>query len=429
MNPTKIIQKKKYGIELTTKEIEYMVKGYTDNTIPDYQMAAFLMSIWFRGLVPNESVALTNSMVRSGETLNLSLSKPIIDKHSTGGVGDKVSLIVAPIVASLGIPCLKLSGRGLGHTGGTIDKLESIRGFKTNLSKEEIVNNIQNHDIVIAGQTENIVPADKKIYALRDVTSTVDSIPLIASSIMSKKIALGANKIVLDIKVGNGSFMKTIEDATVLGKTMVEMGKNMGRETVAVLTGMNQPLGYEIGNLNEVIEAVDLLKNKKFSKDLWEVVIEISGQMIYLSEKSDNIEDAKKMAQETIDNRSAYLKFIDFVQAQGGDIESIHSPNTKETIEIKSESDGYISHIETQYVGESAMLLGAGRKGKDDKIDHSVGITIRKKLGAKVKKGDTLFIVKSNQHNNEDVINKLKNSVTISKDKIETPKTIIKVIH
>ena len=430
MNTVEIINKKKYGEALSYEEIEYMIDGYVNDTIPDYQIASWLMAVYFQGLNSDETSALTDFMVKSGETIDLSfLNTTVVDKHSTGGVGDKVSLVVAPIITSLGIPFAKMSGRGLGHTGGTVDKLESIKGFHTELPLDRFKEQVQELGIALVGQSGNLVPADKKIYALRDVTGTVDSIPLIASSIMSKKIASGADAIVLDIKVGNGAFMKTEEEARKLAETMVAIGKKLNRETVAVLTNMDQPLGTEIGNGNEVLEAVKLLRDQEYSQDLYDVSVEIAAQMVYLAGKATTEEQGRKLVEEVIQNGDAYEKFVTFIEAQDGDMSSIHEIEAKQSIDVTAEKAGYISSVETQQMGEAAMLLGAGRKTKDDQIDHQVGITFHVKLGDKLQAGDKLATIHTNIEDNAAVIQKIKDAITITESPVQVNPSVIDVIH
>lgn len=425
-----LIRKKKTGQELTKEEIEFFVSGYVQNAIPDYQVSALLMSIWFNGLSLNETVALTNAMVKSGEVVDLSfINDVVVDKHSTGGIGDKTSLIVLPIVASLGVPIAKMSGRGLGFTGGTIDKLESIKGFKTELSLEQFKENVRRYGLCLVGQMGNLVPADKKIYALRDVTETVDSIPLIASSIMSKKIASGADAIVLDVKVGSGAFMKDIESAEKLAQVMVKIGKEMKRNTIAILSNMDQPLGNSVGNKIEVQEVVRFLRDNIWENDLYELSVEIATYMYLLSGKIDNLDKAKEKVIEVIRNKSAYNKFTEFVNAQGGNIESIEKLDVKHQIDIVSEQDGYVKEINSEEVGIATMMLGAGRERKEDSIDHEVGVKLHVKIGDKISKGDKLFTIYSNKDNNDDVKTKLANSITITKEEVTKPPVIHKVVR
>ena len=406
MRMVDIIQKKKQGEILTREEIDFSVQGYTKGEIPDYQMSAFLMAIYFQGMNREETSNMTLSFVNSGEKVDLSSIRGIkVDKHSTGGVGDKISLIVIPLVASLGIPVAKMSGRGLGHTGGTIDKLESIKGFKTELSREEFINNVNKYKMAIVGQSGNLTPADKKIYALRDVTATVDSIPLIASSIMSKKIASGANAIVLDVKVGQGAFMKTVDEARELARTMVDIGKMLNRKTVAIITDMNNPLGHEIGNANEIREAVEVLRGKG-SEDERTVALTIASHMALLGGAFKDFDEAYSNLENIIESGKAIEKLKEFIQIQGGNSEVIENtellPKAKYNIEIKAKEDGYITYIEAEKIGVGAMLLGAGRKTKEDNIDFAAGITLNKKVGEKVCVGDTLCTLHTNLENIED---------------------------
>ncbi|HOE56841.1 MAG TPA: pyrimidine-nucleoside phosphorylase [Bacillota bacterium] len=395
-----IIIKKRNGEELTKEEIQYFVKGYTEGSIPDYQAAALLMSIYFKGMNKKETAELTIAMVNSGDAVDLSEINGIkVDKHSTGGVGDKISLIVVPLVASLGIPVAKMSGRGLGHTGGTIDKLEAIDGFKTEYTKDEFINNVNKYKMAISGQSGNLVPADKKLYALRDVTATIDSIPLIASSVMSKKIASGADCIVLDVKVGSGAFMKSVEEAVELAETMVEIGKSLKRRTVAIVTDMNQPLGHEVGNSNEIIEAIDVLKGKG-SEDETEVALTIAAYMAILGGAYEEFEEAYSALREIIESGKAIDKLKHLIKIQGGDPEIVDNtdrlPRAKYHIEVKSEYEGFITSINAENIGISAMLLGAGRKTKEDKIDFSAGISLKKKVGDRTAIGETLCILHTN---------------------------------
>lgn len=400
MRMVDLIQKKKQGEELTALEIDYIVQGYTKGEIPDYQMSAFLMAVYYKGMNKEEISNMTMSFVNSGDKVDLSAIEGIkVDKHSTGGVGDKISLIVIPLVASVGVPIAKMSGRGLGHTGGTIDKLESIEGFKTELSSEEFINNVNKYKMAITGQSGNLTPADKKIYALRDVTATVDSIPLIASSIMSKKIASGSDAIVLDVKVGSGAFMKTVEEAKELARTMVDIGKLLNRRTVAVISDMNQPLGHEVGNANEIREAIEVLKGKG-SEDETTVALTIASHMSVLGGAFKEFDEAYNNLSELIKSGKAIEKLKELVKIQGGNAEVIDNPEllpkANYHIEVKTDKDGYITAIEAENIGIAAMLLGAGRKTKEDAIDFAAGITIVKKVGEKVNTGDTLCVLHTN---------------------------------
>lgn len=419
-----LINIKKHGEVLTAAEIDYIVQGYTKGKIPDYQMSAFLMAVYFKGMSPEEISNLTMSMVNSGEVVDLSGIEGVkVDKHSSGGVGDKLSLIIIPLCASLGIPVAKMSGRGLGHTGGTIDKLESIEGFRTELSKEEFINNLNTHKMAIVGQAQNLTPADKKIYALRDVTGTVDSIPLIASSIMSKKIASGCDRIVFDVKVGSGAFMKSVDEAVVLAKTMVDIGKSLGKTTVAVVTDMNQPLGYEVGNANEVREAIDVLKGNG-AVDVTVIALTIASYMAVLAGSYPDFKSAYNSMNELIKSGKALEKFKELVKIQGGNVGIVENPDllpqAKNHIEIKAEKSGFINSIDAESIGVSAMLLGAGRRTKEDRIDPSAGITIVRKVGDEVKSGDTLCVLHTNMQECNDA-QKLSHNAFVIKDEMPAP--------
>ncbi len=399
-----IIYKKRKGEELSDEEIAFFVRGYTDNDIADYQASALTMAICFQGMTTRETATLTQCMAHSGETVDLSLFGDMsVDKHSTGGVGDKTSLIVGPIVASLGGKLAKMSGRGLGHTGGTVDKLESIPGFKTSLTEKEFLEQVQKVGIAIIGQTGNLTPADKKLYALRDVTATVDSIPLITSSIMSKKIAAGSHSIVLDVKVGSGGFMKTVEDAEILAKNMVEIGKSCGRNMAALLTDMDCPLGTNVGNALEVIEAVQVLKGEK-SGDLRDVCVALASNMISLVYDSP-LEEAKARVEDAIASGAAFAKMKEWVAAQGGDISVLENtdnfPKTKIAYELKCDKDGYITQMDAEGIGMASVILGAGRATKKDSIDYAAGIVLSAKTGDKVHKGDILCTLYTNKEGAE----------------------------
>ena len=407
-----LIMKKRKGEELTTEEINFFVDGFTKGEIPDYQASAMLMAIFFNKMNKRETADLTNAMVESGDKINLSSIKGIkVDKHSTGGVGDKTSICLTPLVASLGIPVAKMSGRGLGHTGGTIDKLETFKGFSVELTEEQFMENVNKINIAIMGQSGNLVPADKKLYALRDVTATVDNMSLIASSIMSKKLASGADAIVLDVKVGDGAFMKTPETAKELAQEMVDIGKHLGRETIGVISDMDQPLGYAIGNSLEVIEAIELLKGNG-PKDLLELTLTIGSNMLFCAKMAESEEEARKMLIENIKNGKGLEKLKDFVKAQGGDITPIDDyskfPQAKYVEKVTSPVDGYITKIHAEAFGLIAMELGAGRATKESKIDLAVGIVLNKKRGEKVNKGDVLAYIHSNS---EEKIEKARKSI------------------
>lgn len=426
MNIQEVIAKKRDHQKLNKEEIEFFIKEYTNGSIADYQAAALIMAIYINGMDMEETVNLTLSMANSGDILDLSELGTVVDKHSTGGVGDKVTLILAPIIASLGIPVAKMSGRGLGYTGGTIDKLEAIPGYRTNISEEEFIQNVKKIGISIIGQTLNLAPADKKIYALRDATNTTASVPLIASSIMSKKIAAGANKIVLDVTYGSGAFMKTKEEAKELADTMTEIGKLAGRETVAVITPMEQPLGRNIGNSLEVIEAVEALK-RNMAEDVKEVVLELGSNMIKLAGKGDNLEENKAKMLENISNGLALEKLKELVSNQGGDITYIEDTNKfkkakyimpvmlDEKIEkmvnqgeIKKQ-DIVVKELNAEEIGKISVFLGGGRIRKEDKIDSSVGIILNKKIGDNVTPKDIVAYIHANdEEKGKEAVEKLK---------------------
>ena len=432
MRAVDIIEKKKHGKVLTFEEIDFIVQGYTNNKIPDYQMSAFLMAVYFKGMNKEETANLTQSFVNSGDRVDLSAINGIkVDKHSTGGVGDKISLIVVPLVASVGIPVAKMSGRGLGHTGGTIDKLESIPGFKVELTNDEFIKNVNQYKMAIVGQSANLTPADKKIYALRDVTSTVDSIPLIASSIMGKKIASGADAIVLDVKLGSGAFMKSLEEAKSLARTMVDIGKSLNRNTVAVITNMNQPLGYEIGNANEIKEAIEVLKGNG-AEDETTIALTIASYMAVLGGVFNDFDIAYDHMKNIIKNGEAIAKLKELIEIQGGNPEVVDNPDflpiAKNHIEVKSVKSGYIGSFDTESVGITAMLLGAGRMTKDDAIDYAAGITLKKKIGDKVEKGDILCILHTNKEDYQGAYNRIINAFLIEDDKPEVEKFIFDII-
>lgn len=413
-----VIEKKKTGGVLTKDEIEFFITGFTDGSIPDYQVSALLMAVYYRGMTKEETLALTLTMARSGDMLDLSEIQGIkVDKHSTGGVGDKTSLVLAPMVAAVGVPVAKMSGRGLGHTGGTIDKLEAFEGFTTSIEEERFIDNVNRIKIAIAGQTANLAPADKKLYALRDVTATVDSIPLIAGSIMSKKIASGADAIVLDVKTGSGAFMRDEEEAKELARTMVDIGNGYGRETVAVVSDMNQPLGMAVGNILEVKEAIATLKGEG-PEDLHELCLQLGTQMVCLAKVTDSEEEARRLLEKTIESGAALDKMKEFVEAQGGDSRSIDDPSLFESASIiepvKAPVSGYINHIETEEVGFAAMMLGGGRETKDSDIDLTVGYVFEKKLGDHVEAGDTIAMVHANdEHKKRESVDRLVRAITI----------------
>lgn len=395
-----LINKKKHGEELTKEEIDFIIEGYTKGDIPDYQVSALLMAICFKGMNMRETADLTMAMAHSGDMLDLSPIQGVkVDKHSTGGVGDKTSLVTAPMVAALGIPVAKLSGRGLGHTGGTIDKLESIPGFNTSMPTEKFFENVNRVKLAIAGQTANLAPADKKLYALRDVTATVDNISLISGSIMSKKLAAGADVIVLDVKTGSGAFMKTLDDSIGLAEAMVNIGSHVGRKTYGVISDMNQPLGRAVGNSLEVIEAIDTLKGNG-PADLMEVALTLATYMVYGAGKASSPEEAREMLLETVKSGKALDKMAEFVEAQGGDKSYVYNTEKFEKAKIAetvcAPKDGYITNILTDEIGMVSLTLGGGRETKESVIDLTVGMLIDKKLGEYVKKGDVLATLYAN---------------------------------
>ncbi|HHT50179.1 MAG TPA: pyrimidine-nucleoside phosphorylase [Eubacteriaceae bacterium] len=428
-----IILKKREGNILTKEEIEYFVEGYTQGIIPDYQASAFMMALYFQKMNREETVFLTKAMVNSGDILDLSSIKGRkVDKHSTGGVGDTTTLVVAPLVAAAGVPVAKMSGRGLGHTGGTIDKLESFRGFRAEISKEEFIRNVKTSKISIASQTGNLAPADKKLYALRDVTATVDNLSLIAASIMSKKLAAGADAIVLDVKTGRGAFMKNIKDSIDLARTMVEIGNGLGKETIAIISNMDQPLGRTVGNAMEVAEAINTLKGNG-PADLFELSMAIATQMLILAKLVEGEREAREKLERVIKDGSALEKFRELIIAQGGDARAIKQPEllpqAKYIIDLKSPQDGFIKEIKADEVGLTALMLGAGRDRKDSKIDLEVGIYLCKKVGEEVKKGEVIAKIHSNNKGIENIISRLMNSFVFTNDKIYPPKLIYGIVR
>lgn len=432
MRMVDLIQKKKMGEALTNKEIDFIVNGYTKGEVPDYQMSAFLMAIYFKGMNKEEISNLTLAYVNSGDKADLSAIEGIkVDKHSSGGVGDKISLIVIPLVACVGIPVAKMSGRGLGHTGGTIDKLESIEGFKTELSPEMFISNVNKYKMAIVGQTANLTPADKKTYALRDVTATVDSIPLIAASIMSKKIASGADAIVLDVKVGSGAFMKSLDEAKLLAETMVDIGKSLNRNTIAVITNMDQPLGHEIGNANEVREAIEVLRGNG-AEDEETVALTIASYMAILGGVFKDFDIAYRQLKNIIRSGKAVDKLKEFIKIQGGNSDIVDNPEklpqAKYHIKVKCEKSGYIYSMEAEKIGIAAMLLGAGRKTKEDKIDFAAGITLVKKVGESVNVGDTICILHTNFEDYSEAEKVIKAAYNINNIKPKAIKYVYDVI-
>lgn len=427
-----LITKKKQGLELTREELAYFIKGYVDGSIKDYQVSALLMAICFKNMSKEETANLTDLMMHSGDIIDLSSIKGVkVDKHSTGGVGDKTSLVLGPLVASCGVKLAKMSGRGLGFTGGTLDKLESIPGMRISLTSEEFLKQVQDIGMAIIGQTGNLVPADKKLYALRDVTSTVDSIPLIASSIMSKKLAAGSDTILLDVKFGSGAFMKTIEAAEKLASTMVEIGKSLNKDTCAILTDMEQPLGYAVGNILEVKEAIDTL-NGHGPSDFKELCLEASSIILMQAKIVKTKQEARTLLEEKLNSKEALKKFKEFIKAQGGDISYIDNPNkfdvAKNVIELKAETSGYIHEINAIDIGLAAMHLGAGRATKEDSIDYTAGIVLKKKVAEYVNKGEILALVYTNKDNYEDELKEIHDAFIIKAEVKEKTPLIYKTI-
>jgi len=427
VNTVDIIRKKRDGKSLTKDELNYLMQGYVKGYIPDYQMAAFAMAVYFKGMSDEEIANLTTAIVESGSLINMSSTDGVkVDKHSTGGVGDKTTLIVAPLVASFGVKVAKLSGRGLGHTGGTIDKLEAIPGFCTNFSIEDFILRVKNANIAIMAQTSDITPADKKLYALRDVTATVDSIPLIASSIMSKKIALGVENIVLDVKVGLGGLVKDIASGIELANTMLNIGKKLGKKVIVVISNMEQPLGYSIGNSLEVEEAIEVLKGRG-SGDLLELSLTISSYMLCLANRFKDLNTARESALENIASGKAYAVFENFIKSQGGDLKRL--PKAKNVVAVPSIKEGYINKIDAKALGLCAVEMGAGRFTKEDSIDYSVGIVLKKKVGDMVNKGDTLAYLHLNSKEKIEYFQKkIRASINVSNEKVKPFEIIYKVI-
>lgn len=419
MRMVDVIEKKRNGKELTTEEINFVIEGYTNETIPDYQVSALLMAIYFEGMSQSERADLTMAMVESGDQIDLSAIEGIkVDKHSTGGVGDTTTLILGPLVAAAGVPVAKMSGRGLGHTGGTIDKLEAVPGFHVELSSDEFTRLVNEEKLAVIGQSGNLTPADKKLYALRDVTATVNSIPLIASSIMSKKIAAGADAIVLDVKTGAGAFMKDEAQARELAEAMVKIGNNVGRQTMAVISDMSQPLGFAIGNALEVKEAIDTLKGEG-PEDLTELCLVLGSHMVVLSKKAETHEEARKMLEDAIASGEALNRFKAFLAGQGGDASVVDDPSrlpqAEHKIELPAKESGKVSRIIADNVGTAAMWLGAGRATKESEIDLAVGLLLQKKVGDDVKEGESLVTIYANDLTEvEKVKAKLYESIEIS---------------
>lgn len=423
MRMSEIIENKKHGKELSIDEINFFIDGFINEEIPDYQVSALLMAIYFKGMSENETLNFTKAVRDSGDTVDLSKIEGIkVDKHSTGGVGDKTTLVIAPIVATLGAKMAKMSGRGLGHTGGTIDKMEAIPGLKTDLNTKDFIDIVNDIGVSVIGQTGNLAPADKKLYALRDVTSTVDSIPLIACSIMSKKLAAGSDAILLDVKTGSGAFMKTLDRSIELANEMVKIGENAGKSTIALITEMDIPLGHNIGNALEVIEVVETLQGNG-PEDLTEVCIELASNLLYMAD-IDTMDNCREKVKEVIENKEAFNTFIKFVEAQGGDISYLKDldkfEKTKFTYEVEINKSGYVNDMDTEKIGNASVVLGAGRKTKEDEIDFAAGIKLVKKTGDSVEKDDTIAILYTNDEKSIEESKKLiLEAYTISEKKPE----------
>ncbi|AWI44023.1 pyrimidine-nucleoside phosphorylase [Staphylococcus nepalensis] len=431
MRMVDIIEKKRDGQALDKDEIEFFINGYTNGEIPDYQASSLAMAIYFQDMNDDERAALTMAMVNSGDVIDLSAINGMkVDKHSTGGVGDTTTLVLAPLVASVGVPVAKMSGRGLGHTGGTIDKLESVKGFHVEISEDKFVKLVNESKVAVIGQTGNLTPADKKLYGLRDVTGTVNSIPLIASSIMSKKIAAGADAIVLDVKTGNGAFMKTLEDAEALARAMVDIGNNVGRNTMAIISDMGQPLGNAIGNALEVKEAIETLQGKG-PKDLTELVMTLGSQMVVVGGKAKDLDEARLLLEKAINDGSALEAFRTFLENQDGDgsvVDDVNRlPQARFQIDLPSQKSGTVTEIIANEIGVASMMLGTGRQTKEDDIDLSVGIVLNKKVGDFVSEGESLLTIHSNCEQIDEVKAKLNQSITISSHG-EIPTLIHKII-
>ena len=419
-----IIQKKRDGLELSSQEIEWLIEGYVAGTVPDYQMSAFAMAVYFEGMTTREISDLTMAMVGTGQQFDLSAISGIkVDKHSTGGVGDKVTLILAPLVASFGVPVAKMSGRGLGHTGGTIDKLESVKGYQVERSQEDFIKQVQEIGVSVIGQSDQLVKADKLLYALRDVTATVDTIPLIASSVMSKKIAAGADSILLDVTVGEGAFMKNLEDARVLARTMVDLGKAVGRRTVAVITDMSQPLGTSIGNRLEILEALEILQGQG-REDITEFICELAQIMLDLAD----IEKSVSEIREHLINGAALKKFEEMIAAQGGDLEDLYRPSQAAYVaEVRAEQSGYITELPAMEFGLFAMRLGAGRAVKSDKLDYETGIVFEKKVGETVEIGEIVAKIYANEKISQELVTEFQKNVRIGSESVAVSE-IVEVI-
>ena len=432
MRMVDLIEKKRDGLELSPEEIQFVISGYTNGDIADYQMSAFLMAVYFQDMTEKERAALTLAMVDSGDRVDLSAIEGVkVDKHSTGGVGDTTTLVLGPLVAACGVPVAKMSGRGLGHTGGTIDKLEAIEGFHVELTTDDFIRQVNDEKLAVIGQSGNLTPADKKMYALRDVTATVNSIPLIASSIMSKKIAAGADAIVLDVKTGEGAFMKTVEDAEKLANAMVSIGNETGRKTMAIISDMSQPLGFAIGNALEVREAIDTLKGKG-PEDLTELCLVLGSQMVVLGGKAATLEEARLMLEKVIENGEALKSFKRMIESQGGNPAVVDQPEllpqAKMVEDVLSEQEGYISFMEADEIGTAAMVLGAGRATKESEIDLAVGIVLHKKVGDYVHKGEAIATIYANNEELAECRKILYNSIEFKSEPVERPRLISALI-
>ena len=424
MRAVDLIQKKRDGQELSSSEIKWLVESYVAGTVPDYQMSAFAMAVYFKGMTTREISDLTMNMVKTGQEFDLSAIEGIkVDKHSTGGVGDKVTLILAPLVASFGVPVAKMSGRGLGHTGGTLDKLEAIKGYQVERSQEDFIKQVQDIGVSVIGQSDQLVKADKLLYALRDVTATVDTIPLIASSVMSKKIAAGADAILLDVTVGEGAFMKTVEEARELAQTMVDLGKAVGRKTVAVITDMSQPLGRAIGNRLEILEAIEILQGKG-REDISHFICELAQIMLSLADVEKTVEEVRQH----LENGQALAKFEEMVAAQGGDLEDLYRPvNVAHVVDIPAQETGVISALPAMDFGLYAMRLGAGRAVKSDDLDYETGIVFEKKVGDSVQKGEIVAKVYTNGKISSELVTEFQKYVKIN-DGVQSLREIIEII-
>ena len=424
MRAVDLIQKKRDGQELSSSEIKWLVEGYVAGTVPDYQMSAFAMAVYFKGMTTREISDLTMNMVKTGQEFDLSAIEGIkVDKHSTGGVGDKVTLILAPLVASFGVPVAKMSGRGLGHTGGTLDKLEAIKGYQVERSQEDFIRQVQDIGVSVIGQSDQLVKADKLLYALRDVTATVDTIPLIASSVMSKKIAAGADAILLDVTVGEGAFMKTVDEARELAQTMVDLGKAVGRKTVAVITDMSQPLGRAIGNRLEILEAIEILQGKG-REDISHFICELAQIMLRLADVEKTVEEVRQH----LENGQALAKFEEMVAAQGGDLEDLYRPvNVAHVVEIPAQETGVISALPAMEFGLYAMRLGAGRAVKSDPLDYETGIVFEKKVGDSVQKGEIVAKVYTNGKISPQLVTEFQKYVKMN-DGVQSLREIIEII-